>query len=141
MCHDGDIVGNVEDDTVSIVDTATHKVTATKGTPLSPQRIIISRDGHFAYVLTRMGGVVGQNKYTPLLFRHAINDKHELNLQVPVAQAPWGLAVSDDEAYFYVSSNSEDTIQVVDRNTFKVLNSVKVNKDPQRHCLPAVVAP
>jgi YVTN family beta-propeller protein len=77
-----------------------------------------------------MGGVVGENKYAPLLFRHAINDKHELNIQVPVGQAPWGLAVSHDEAYLYVSSNGDHTINVVDRNTFKVLNTVKVNKDP-----------
>lgn len=124
------LVGNVEDDTISIVDTATHKVAATKGTPLSPQRIIVSRDGHFAYVLTRMGGVVGENKFAPLLFRHAINDKHELNLQVQVGQAPWGLAVSDDEAFLYVSSNTESTVQVIDRNTLKVLSTVKVNNDP-----------
>ena len=124
------LVGNVEDDTISIVDTATQKVTATKGTPLSPQRIIVSRDGHFAYVLTRMGGVIGDKQYAPLLFRHAINDKHELNVQVPVAQAPWGLAVSDDEAYLYVSSNQENVVNVIDRDTFKLLNTVKVNKDP-----------
>jgi YVTN family beta-propeller protein len=124
------LVGNVEDDTLSIVDTAKHEVIKTVGTPLSPQRVLVSKDGNFAYVLTRMGGVVGENKYAPVLFRHAINDKHERNLQVPVGQAPWGLAVSDDEAYLYVSSNSEHTINVIDRDTFKALNTVKVNNDP-----------
>jgi YVTN family beta-propeller protein len=124
------LVGNVEDDTLSIVDTATHKVAATKGTPLSPQRIVVSKDGHFAYVLTRMGSKGADEKHNPVLYRHAINDKHELNITAPVAQAPWGLAVSDDEAYLYVSSNQENVINVIDRNTFKVLNTVKVNKDP-----------
>ena len=43
------LVGNVEDDTLSIVETATHKVTKTVGTPISPQRVIVSKDGQFAY--------------------------------------------------------------------------------------------
>jgi YVTN family beta-propeller protein len=124
------IVGNVEDDTLSIVDTATHQVVKTVGTPISPQRVVVSRDGKFAYVLTRMGGKTAEVQSMPVLFRHALTDKHELNMSVPVGAAPWGLAISDDEAYFYVSSNQDHTINVVDRNTFKVLNTVKVNKDP-----------
>ena len=124
------LVGNVEDDTLSIVDTATHQVTKTVGTPISPQRVLVSKDGQFAYVLTRMGGKDAAGQYAPVLFRYPIKEKHELSLFAPVGQLPWGLAMSDDEALLYVSSNKENTINVIDRNTFKVLNTVPAGNDP-----------
>ena len=125
-------VGNVEDDTVAWYDTTTHQVIKTMGVPLSPQRIEISKDGKFAYVLTRMGGQEGgETKGSPVLFAMPITDKHDASRFVRVGQAPWGLAVSDDGGHLYVSSNADSTITVIDGHTLKVLATVPVNKDPQ----------
>jgi YVTN family beta-propeller protein len=125
-------VGNVEDDTVSWVDTSTHQVIKTMGVPLSPQRIEISKDGKFAYVLTRMGGQEGgTDASSPVLFAMPILDKHDASRFVRVGRAPWGLAVSDDGGLIYVSSNADSTITVIDGKTLKVLATVPVNKDPQ----------
>ena len=125
-------VGNVEDDTVSWVDTSTHQVIKTMGVPLSPQRIEVSKDGKFAYVLTRMGGREGgEAKGSPVLFAMPITDKHDASRFVRVGQSPWGLAVSDDGAHIYVSSNEDSTITVIDGQTLKVLATVPVSKDPQ----------
>lgn len=125
-------VGNVEDDTVSWVDTSTHQVIKTMGVPVSPQRIEISKDGKFAYVLTRMGGQEGGTDVgSPVLFAMPITDKHDASRFVRVGKAPWGLAVSDDGAHIYVSSNADSTITVIDGHTLKVLATVPVSKDPQ----------
>ena len=125
-------VGNVEDDTVSWVDTATHQVIKTMGVPVSPQRIEVSKDGKFAYVLTRMGGQeAGTDAASPVLFAMPITDKHDASRFVRVGKAPWGLAVSDDGGLIYVSSNADSTITVIDGKTLKVLATVPVNKDPQ----------
>lgn len=126
------LVGNVEDDTISFVDTTTHQVVKTMGVPLSPQRIEISKDGKFAYVLTRIGGHEGGTEVdSPVLFAMPLTEKHDASRFVRVGIAPWGLAVSDDGGHIYVSSNVDSTITVIDGRTLKVLATVPVTKDPQ----------
>lgn len=126
------LVGNVEDDTVSWVDTDTYQVVKTMGVPLSPQRIEVSKDGQVAYVLTRMGSrEAGSNVHQPVLFVMPLKDKHDTSRYVSVGTAPWGLAVSDDGAFIYVSSNAENVVNVIDAKTLKTIANVPVGKDPQ----------
>jgi YVTN family beta-propeller protein len=48
------LVANVDSDSVSLLDAATKKVEVTLGSGMSPQRVEISRDGAWAYVLSVM---------------------------------------------------------------------------------------
>lgn len=114
------LAGSVEDDTLYYIDAATEQVTRIQGTPGSPQRIVTHPSGQ-AFVLCRISGTV-----------YAIGDlqKHDKSVEIDVGKAPWGLDMSDDGAFLYASSNSDNTITVIDTKTLKVVNVVKTEKDP-----------
>lgn len=115
------LVGNVEDDTVSWIDTATYAVKRVQGVPISPQRIIVSPDGAFAYVLTRFGSG---------LFAMPLTAPHDKSKVVLLGKAPWGMAMNPEGTLLYASNNGDDNVLVIDTATFKVVNDVKVGKDP-----------
>lgn len=115
------LVGNVEDDTVTWIDTATYAVRRVQGVPISPQRIIVSPDGALAYVLTRGAGG---------LFAMPLTAKHDQSKVVLLGKAPWGLAMNPEGTLLYASNNGDDNVLVIDTTTFKVVNDVKVGKDP-----------
>ena len=115
------LVGNVEDDTVTWIDTATYAVKRVQGVPISPQRIIVSNDGAFAYVLTRFGSG---------LFAMPLTAPHDKSKLVPLGKAPWGLAMNPEGTLLYASNNGDDNVLVIDIATFTVVNDVKVGKDP-----------
>lgn len=117
-------IGNVEDDTVSWVDTGSDKVVRTVGVPISPQRIIVRPDGRAAYVLTRMG-IQDAGVFVMPIF-----DKHDASKFVPTARGPWGLAMTPDASLLIVSSTSEHVLQIIDTATLKVISTVPGGKDP-----------
>lgn len=114
------LAGSVEDDTLYYIDAATEQIVRIQGTPGSPQRILTHPSGA-AFVLCRISATV-----------FAIGDlqKHDKSVEIDVGKAPWGLDMSDDGAYLYASSNTDDTIAVIDTKTLKVVNLVKTDKDP-----------
>jgi len=114
------LAGAVEDDTMYYVDVATEKITRIQGVALSPQRIIVNPNGA-TFVLARIDGAV-----------MVIGDlfKHDKSKRVPVGAAPWGMAVSDDGKFLYVSSNNDNNITVIDTGTGAVLKTIPVEKDP-----------
>jgi YVTN family beta-propeller protein len=115
------LAGNVEDDTVSWVNVETLTVERVVGTPISPQRIEVSPDGAFAYVLTRFG--TG-------LFAMPLKKKHDASRVVPLGKAPWGLAMNPDGTLLYATNNGDDNILVVDAASFQVVANVPAGKDP-----------
>lgn len=115
------LVGNVEDDTVSWIDTSTYEVRRVQGVPISPQRIIVSPDGAFAYVLTRFGAG---------LFAMPLTAPHDKSKVVALGKAPWGLAMNPEGTLLYASNNADDNVMVIDTATFKVVADVPVGKDP-----------
>ena len=114
------LAGCVEDDTMYYLDAATEKVTRIQGTPGSPQQIITYPDGS-AFVLCRIPGTV-----------YAMPDlkQHDKSVEIDVGKAPWGLDTSDDGQYLFASSNTDNTIAVIDTKTLKVINVVKTENDP-----------
>ena len=115
------LVGNVEDDTVTTIDAHTLETLSVRGTPISPQRIEVSPDGKFAYVLTRFG--TG-------LFSMAITGAHDESKTIPLGQAPWGLTMSQDGTRLYATNNGDNNILVLDTETFQVINDIPAGKDP-----------
>jgi len=124
------LVGNVEDDTVSFVDMATLETKRVVGVPISPQRIEVSADGETGFVLTRVGGRDSTGAMFPVVFAMPLKKPHEASRFIPVGKAPWGLAMNDDRTLLYASSNSDDTVTVIDAKTLKVLNTIPAGKDP-----------
>jgi YVTN family beta-propeller protein len=124
------LVGNVEDDTVSWVDMDSFTVKKVMGTPISPQRIEVGKDGEFAYVLTRMGTRDAGADARALLFAMPLKQKHDASRTVPLGKAPWGLAMNAEGTLLYASNNGDDNVLVIDAATLKVVNDVKVGKDP-----------
>jgi YVTN family beta-propeller protein len=114
------LAGSVEDDTLYYIDPETERIMRIQGTPPSPQRIITHPSGS-AYVLCRASGTV-----------FAISDlyAHDKSVEIDVGPLPWGLDISDDGAYLFASSNTDNTISVIDTTTNKVVNRVKGEKDP-----------
>jgi YVTN family beta-propeller protein len=113
------VAGAVEDDTLYYVDAATEKVTRILGTPVSPQRVVFNPAGT-AFVLCRSGSVFAIQNL----------DKHDKNVVIPIGLAPWGLDISGDGKYVFASNNVDDTISIIDSTTLKVVNTVRVDHDP-----------
>jgi len=113
------LAGAVEDDTLYYVDAASEKVTRILGVPVSPQRIVFNPAGT-AFVLCRSGSV----------FAIQDLDKHDKNVVIPIGLAPWGLDISGDGKYVFASNNVDDTISIIDSTTLKVVNTVRVDHDP-----------
>ena len=124
------LVGNVEDDTVSWVDMDSFAVKKVMGVPISPQRIEVSKDGEYAYVLTRMGTRDAGAEARATLFAMPLKQKHDASRTVPLGKAPWGLAMNSEGTLLYASNNGDDNVLVIDTATLKVVNDVKVGKDP-----------
>jgi YVTN family beta-propeller protein len=124
------LVGNVEDDTVSWVDMDSLAVQKVMGVPISPQRIEVGKDGEFAYVLTRMGTRDAGADARATLFAMPLKAKHDSSRTVPLGKAPWGLAMNETGTLLYASNNGDDNVLVIDVATLKVVNDVKVGKDP-----------
>ncbi|MEO6239595.1 MAG: YncE family protein [Vicinamibacterales bacterium] len=127
---DGTIVaGSVEDDTLYFLDPATGAVKRIIGVPASPQRIAVSPSG-VLYVLCRIGQKLSGEVSRPTLLAIFNPEKHDESVAADVAQAPWGLAMTASGDRLFVSSNSGDTVQIVDGKTMKVLATVPTDKDP-----------
>jgi YVTN family beta-propeller protein len=125
------VAGSVEDDTLYFVDAATEKIERIIGIPGSPQRIEITPTGHI-FVLCRIGQkLASNNQYVPVLFGIFNPDKHDESKSLPVGQLPWGLAMTRDGRRLYVSSNTDNSIMVIDGETMAVLNTVTTDRDPQ----------
>lgn len=115
------LLSMVMDDTIMAFDAGTQKLTGVRGTPLSPQRIVISPDGTFAYVLTRM---------QPRLFAMPVKGPHDDSRTLELTKLPWGLAMNPDGTLLYVSNNEENNILVIDTKTFQAVANVPAGKDP-----------
>lgn len=123
------VSGSVEDDTLYFIDVATGQTKRILGVPGSPQRVEITPTNHI-FVLCRIGGRNPDKTFRPVLFGIFDLEKHENSISLPVSQMPWGLAMSRDGKTLYLSSNSDNTIMIVDADTMKVLHTIPTEKDP-----------
>lgn len=115
------LVSQVVDDTITAVDLGTQKITGVRGTPLSPQRVVMSLDGTFAYVLTRM---------EPKLFAMPVKGPHDDSKVLALGKLPWGLAMNPEGTLLYTSIGEENSILVVDTKSFQAVATVPAGKDP-----------
>ena len=113
----------MEDDTVSVIDSKTYEVVRTMGVNLSPQRIEIKHDGSVAFVLCGMEAVF----IMPLDFHHDDSARIDLGYRVG---AQWCTAQNTDGSLLYISNRLQGTIQIIDTEALKIINTVPAGERP-----------
>ncbi|HET8685234.1 MAG TPA: PKD domain-containing protein, partial [Methanosarcina sp.] len=116
-------ITNSGDDTVSVIDTATNKVTAMIPVGNYPVGVAVTLDGKKVYVTNFFGGTIS--------VIDAIKDK--VTATIPVGNAPRGVAISPDGKRVYlpnVGNRSNNTILIIDIATNEIADSVLVGEVP-----------
>jgi YVTN family beta-propeller protein len=107
------LVANVDDDSASFIDIATKKINLTIGVGGSPQRLEISRDGAWAYVLS----VIEQKvSVIDLKGQHVRAKKF-----VAIGKSPYGMAMSEDGALLFVTSGGNNEIAAYETSAIDAL--------------------
>lgn len=107
------LVANVDDDSVSLINAATQKVDLTVGAGGSPQRVAISRDGAWAFVLS----VIEQKISVIDLKGEHIRAKKF----VAVGHGPYGMAMSDDGSLLFVSNARDNELAAYETSAINVI--------------------
>ena len=107
------LVANVDDDSASFIDIATKKMTLNIGVGGSPQRVEISRDGAWAYVLA-----VIERKISVIDLKGAHVRAKKF---VSVGTAPYGMAISEDGSLLFVSDPGSNEIAALDTTAIDAL--------------------
>src|SRR5205809_261187 len=114
-------ITNLNDNTVSVIDTASNTVTATVPVGTFPNGVAVAPDGAHVYVANVLDGTVsvidtGSNAVTAT---------------VPVGGVPVGVAVTPDGARVYVASFSGSTVSVIATASNSVTATVAVGQSPE----------
>ena len=111
-------ITNTDDGTVSVIDTATNKVTATVKVGYLPYGVAVSSDGKKVYV-TDDGGVSVIDTTT-----------NTVTATVPVGSKPTGIAVNPNGNKVYVTNYGDGTVSVIDTATNTVTDIITVGNGP-----------
>ncbi len=113
-------ITNSGDTTVSVIDTATNKVTATVNVGSNPYGVAVNPKGTKVYVASDVNDAVS-------VIDTATN---KVTATVPVGSDPWGVAVNSDGTKVYVANEGSGTVSVIDTASNKVTATVKVGNYP-----------
>src|SRR5207247_1265364 len=95
-------ITNLNDNTVSVIDTASNTVTATVAVGASPTGVAVAPDGARVYVANEVDGTVSVID----------TGRNAVTATVTVGVGPVGVAVTPDGARVYVGSFSGSTVSV-----------------------------
>ena len=110
-------VANGASNIVSVIDTATNKVTATIPVGVFPWGVGITPDGRFAYVVN--SGLARPETENCTAGTVSVIDTatNSVIATTPVDRSPEGIAISRDGASAYVASTCDNTVSVIDTAT------------------------
>lgn len=114
-------VANANDNTVSVIDTATNTVTATVPVGRAPVSLALPPDGNSLYV-------VNDGANTVSVVDTATNT---VVATVPVGSAPFGIAMSPSGASAYVTNLRGNSVSVIDTATNTVTATIPVGRFPE----------
>ena len=106
---------------VSIIDTATNKVTAMVKVGNYPYGIVVSPDGTKVYVTNHRDNTVSAIDIAT----------NSVTATVPVGNAPAGVAFNPDGTKVYVVNSGSNTVSVIDTATNTVITTVSVGAFPE----------
>jgi len=119
-------ITNSGDNTVSVIDTATNKVTAMIPVGSHPMGVAVTLDGKRVYVTNHEVGNPSNNTF--LIIDTATN---KITDAVPVGEVPFGVAVTLDGKNVYVTNLDDKTVSVIDTATNTVIATIPVGDDPR----------
>ena len=122
-------VSNQVDNTVSVIDGATHKSVATVRVGVSPAGMVVSPDGRFVYLAN-----TGSSTVSVL---NTDNNTVAKTIALPRGSRPIGVALSPSGRYLYTADGGADRVSVLDTRRERVVTSVRVGTQP----LGVAVAP
>jgi YVTN family beta-propeller protein len=122
-------VSNQLDNTVSVIDGATHKILATVRVGVSPAQMAVSPDRRSVYIAN-----TGSNTVSVLT-----TDKNTVakTIALPRGSRPMGVALSPSGRYLYTADGGANRVSVLDTRAGRVVTSVRVGTQP----LSVAVAP
>jgi YVTN family beta-propeller protein len=115
-------VSNQLDNTISVIDGATHKVVATVRVGASPAQLAVSPDRRSVYVANTGSDTVS-----------VINsDRNTVagTIALPRASRPMGVALSPSGRYLYTADGGANRVSVLDTRSRRVVTSVRVGTQP-----------
>ncbi len=118
VANTGPQAGQSSPVSISVINTATDKVTATLPVAGSPLNVAFSPSGADAYVLTDRGLQVYSTA------------THRIVKVVGNVGGPHGIAVSADGKYVYVTDTTDNTLKVISTNGYRVTASIGVGDLP-----------
>ncbi|WP_440945625.1 PKD domain-containing protein [Methanosarcina sp. T3] len=113
-------ITNEGSNSISVIDTATNKVTATIPVGANPVGVAINPNGTKVYVANDHSNDVS-------VIDTATN---AVTVTVPAGRSPQGVAVSPDGKKVYVTNLASNTISVIDTATNTVVSTVKTGGSP-----------
>jgi YVTN family beta-propeller protein len=120
-------VSLIHDDSAGFFDAATLEFKQQAASAWSPQHIEFSPDSRHLYVVGKIGNVVN-------VMRVAALSRMEGSIALPYGPLGmtnfWGLAMSPDGKYLYVTNLGEGTLLVVDPEAMHVLRGYAAGKTP-----------
>jgi YVTN family beta-propeller protein len=118
-------VTNSNSNSISVIDTATHHVTATISVGLYPYEIAITPDGTLGYVAINGADAVSVIDTDPSspTYNTALTT-------IPVGRLPIGVAISPDGTSVYVTNNGSSSISVINTSNNVVVATIAVDANP-----------
>ena len=113
-------ITNLNDNTVSVIDTASNTVTATVPVGTFPNGVAVTPDGAHVYVANVLDGTVS-------VIDTASNT---VTATVPVGLFPFGVAVTPDGAHVYVANQGGGNVSVIATASNTVTATVTVGVNP-----------
>jgi YVTN family beta-propeller protein len=115
-------VSNQLDNTVSVIDGATHKIVATVRVGVSPAQMAVSPDRKSVYIAN-----TGSNTVSVL---NTENNTVAKTIALPRGSRPIGVAVSPSGRYLYTADGGANRVSVLDTRAGRVVASVRVGTQP-----------
>src|SRR5438034_2157823 len=122
-------VTNQLDNTVSVIDGATHKVVATVRVGVAPAQMAVSPDRRSVYIAN-----TGSNTVSVL---DTATNTIARTIALPRGSRPAGVAVDPRGRYLYTADGGSNRVSVLDTRSKRVVASVRVGTQP----LSVAVAP
>ncbi len=114
-------ITNAESDNISVIDTATNKVTATISVGSNPIGVVIDPNGTKIYVVNAYSNDVS-------IIDTATN---KITATVPVGSSPQGIAVSPNGTKVYVANHNSNNVSVIDTSANTVVSTLNTGKYPE----------
>jgi len=118
-------ITNENDDTVSVIDTATHALVATIPVGSKPIGVAVSPDGGRVYVANSHSNTIS-------VISTITNTVEATITNIPSA---YGVAVSPDGTAIYVTNTYTDNLSVINALTYAVMATIPVGIEPTGVCV------